>query len=140
MNFLLNFSHYVKSYEHLCQILAFFTMPALQIWPRHVTQEANFGKILFFPNSALNIEKSCKISSRKALYFRSYQPKNLSEVETPSAFRVKRWYLWNHIRYQETVNGVHSRFSCTFIRENKNFHFISTLSFESNLLPHIYQS
>ena len=31
------------------------------------------------------------------------------------------------MRYQETVNGVHSCFLCTFIRENKNFHFISTL-------------
>ena len=75
MYFLLNLSHYVKSYGHLCQILAFFTMPALQIWPCHLTQEANFEKILFFPNSAFNIRKSCKISSRKALYFRSYQPK-----------------------------------------------------------------
>ena len=36
--------------------------------------------------------------------------------------------LWNQIRYQETVNDVHSCFSCTFIRENKNFHFISTLN------------
>ena len=51
-----------------------FRMPALQIWPCHVTQEANFEKILFFPNSAFNIGKSCKISSRKALNFRSYQP------------------------------------------------------------------
>ena len=42
MYFLLNLSHYVKSYGHLCQILAFFTMPALQIWPFHATQEANF--------------------------------------------------------------------------------------------------
>ena len=75
MYFLLNVSHYVKSYGHLCQILAFLTMPALQIWPCHVTQEANFEKNLFFPNSAFNIGKSCKISSRKALYFRSYQPK-----------------------------------------------------------------
>ena len=75
MYFLLNLSHYVKSYGHLCQFLAFFMMPALQIWPCHVTQEANFEKILFFPNSAFNIRKSYKISSRKALYFRSYQPK-----------------------------------------------------------------
>ena len=75
MYFLLNLSHYARSYGHLCQILAFFTMPALQIWPCHVIQEANFEKILFFPNSAFNIGKSCKISSRKALYFRSYQPK-----------------------------------------------------------------
>ena len=64
MYFLLNLSHYVKSYGHLCQILAFFTMPALQIWPCHVTQEANFKKKIF-PNFAFNIEKSCKISSRK---------------------------------------------------------------------------
>ena len=42
MYFLLNLSHYVKSYGHLCQFLAFFAMPALQIWPCHVTQEANF--------------------------------------------------------------------------------------------------
>ena len=54
MYFLLNLSHYVKSYGHLCQVLAFFTMPALQVWPRHVTQEANFEKILFCPNSAFN--------------------------------------------------------------------------------------
>ena len=55
-----------------------FTMPALQIWPCHVTQEANFEKFLFFSNSAFNIRKSYKISSRKAPYFRSYQPKTLT--------------------------------------------------------------
>ena len=75
MYFLLNLSHYVKSYGHLCQFLTFFTMPALQIWPCHVTQEANLKKILFFPNSALNIRKSYKISNGKDLYYRSYQPK-----------------------------------------------------------------
>ena len=40
-----------------------------------MTQEANFEKHLFFLNSTFNIGKSYKISSRKALYFRSYQPK-----------------------------------------------------------------
>ena len=45
MYFLLNLSHYVKRYEHLCQILASFTMPALQIWPCHGIQEANFENI-----------------------------------------------------------------------------------------------
>ena len=46
---LLNLSHFVKSYGHLCQFLAFFTMPALQIWSCHVTQEANLEKkIIFF--------------------------------------------------------------------------------------------
>ena len=48
MYFLLNLSHYVKSYGHLCQFLAFFTMSTLQIWPCHVTQEANFEKNVIF--------------------------------------------------------------------------------------------
>ena len=48
MYFLLNLIHYVKGYGHLCQILAFFMMPARQIWPCQVTQEANFENILFF--------------------------------------------------------------------------------------------
>ena len=73
MYFLLNLSHYVESYGHLCQFFAFFTIPALQIWSCHVTQEANFEKNLFFSNSAFNIGKSYKISNGKALYFRSYQ-------------------------------------------------------------------
>ena len=87
MYFLLNLSHYVKSYGHLCQFLAFFTMPALQIWPCHVTQEVNFQKIIPFPNSAFNIRKSFKISSRKSFYFRSCQPKTSRGVEnTPRCF------------------------------------------------------
>ena len=73
--FLLNLSHYVKSYGHLCQIWHFFLMPAHQIWSCHVTQEANFEKFLFFPTSAFNIRKSYKIYRRRALYFRSYQLK-----------------------------------------------------------------
>ena len=52
-----------------------FMMPAHQIWSCHVTQEANFEKFLFYPNSTFNIRKSRKISSGKALYFRSYQAK-----------------------------------------------------------------
>ena len=83
MYFLLNLSHYVKSYGHLCQFLAFFTMPALQIWPCHVTQEANLEKKIIFSNSAFNIGKSCKISSRNALYFRRYQPKTSRGVDPP---------------------------------------------------------
>ena len=64
-----------KSYGHFCNILAFFTMSASQIWSCHVTQEANFENFLFCPNSTFNIRKSHKISSGKALYFGSYQPK-----------------------------------------------------------------
>ena len=70
-----------------------FTMPAHQIWSCQVTEEANFENILFCPNSTFNIGKSHKISSRKALYFRSYQPKTSRGVENtaplpPSAFRA----------------------------------------------------
>ena len=75
MCFLLNLSHCVKCYGHFCQILALSTMPAHQIWSCHVTQDANFEKFLFCPNSTFNIRKSHKISSGKALYFRSYQQK-----------------------------------------------------------------
>ena len=46
--------------------------------------KSKFQKILFFANSAFNIGKSCKISSKKALYFRSYQPKtSRGEWKTP---------------------------------------------------------
>ena len=50
-----------------------------------VTQVANFEKFLFCPNSTFNIRKSHKISSGKAVYFRSYQPKT---SQGGVAFRV----------------------------------------------------
>ena len=40
-------------------------------------------KKLPFPNSAFGIEKSCNISSRKALHFRSSQPKTSLGWKTP---------------------------------------------------------
>ena len=63
--FLLNLSHYVKSCGHFCQILAFFTMPAHQIWSYHITQiSKNFyfvlilhlvlGKVTKFPMEKLS--------------------------------------------------------------------------------------
>ena len=58
-----------------CQILAFLTMPSHQIWSCYLTQEANFKKFSLRPSSAFNIRKSHKISSRKALYLKRYQPK-----------------------------------------------------------------
>ena len=58
MYLLLNLSHHVKSYGHLCQILVFLTMPALQIWPCHVTQEANFKKIYLFLILHLTLDKA----------------------------------------------------------------------------------
>ena len=75
-----------------------FTMLAHQIWSCHVTQDANFEKFLFYPNSTLNIRKTHKGCSEKALYFRSSQPKTSwiwggggggGRVETPSSFKVK---------------------------------------------------
>ena len=59
--------------------LGFFMMSAHQIWSCHMTQDADFENFLFFPNSIFNIRKSHKISSGKALYFRSYQPKTSRE-------------------------------------------------------------
>ena len=54
--------------------------------------KSKFRKKKFFLNSAFNIGKSCKISGRKALYFRSYQPKTSrgGRKHLPSAFRVKK--------------------------------------------------
>ena len=69
----------------ICQILAFLTIAAHQIWPCHVTEDANFGNLLFCNNSKFNIRKSQKISSRKGLYFRSYQQETSLE-NTPSAW------------------------------------------------------
>ena len=65
MYFLLNLSHYVKSYGHFCQILSFLTMPAHQIWSCHVTQKANFENYLFCNTSTSNVGKSHKSSSGK---------------------------------------------------------------------------
>ena len=69
MYFLLNFNHYVKSYRHLCQILACFTLSTRQIWSCYVTQVVNIEKFKLWPNSA-------QISSRRVLFFRSYQPES----------------------------------------------------------------
>ena len=121
MYFLLNLSHYVKSYGHLCQILAFFTMPALQIWPCLVTQESNLEKILFFTNFAFNIGKSCKISGRKALYFRSYQPKTPrggggGGKHHPSAFRVNKFAISTHTALKLSMDamGNYLKLTCEY--------------------------
>ena len=66
MHFLLDLSHYVKSYGHFCQIWPFYDERS----PNMVMSSdprANFENFLFCPNSILNIRKSHKISSGKAL-------------------------------------------------------------------------
>ena len=69
----------------------FFTMPALQIWPCHVTQEANFEKILPFPNSAFNIGKASKFVVEKLSTSEviSQKPHGGGKHALRSAFRVK---------------------------------------------------
>ena len=90
MYFLLNWSHYVKGYWHLCQILAFFTMPALQIWPYHVTQEVNFKKFYFFLILHLILGKAAKFLVRKLSTSEVISQKPHGGWKTPpSAFRFK---------------------------------------------------
>ena len=68
--FLLNLSPCVKSY------VKFWLFSRCPLTKYHLTQYAKFRKFsLFCPNSTFNIRKSHKISSGKALYFRSYQQK-----------------------------------------------------------------
>ena len=75
MYFLLNLSYYVKGCGHFCQILAFFYNARSPNMVMSRGPRSKFRKFSCFPNSAFNIRKSYKISSGKALYFRSYQPK-----------------------------------------------------------------
>ena len=94
MYFLLNLSHYVESCGHFPQILAFFYDACSLNMVISRDPRSKFRKFLFCPNSKFNIRKSHKISSGKALYFRSYQPKTSRRVGVentprPSAFRVK---------------------------------------------------
>ena len=98
MYFLLNLSHYVKSYGHLCQFVAFFTMLAPQIWPCHVTQEANFEENLFFLILHLILEKVTKFVAEKLSTSEVISQKPHGEWKTPpppSAFRVKYQIVFN---------------------------------------------
>ena len=67
-----------------------FTMPALQIWPGHVTQEANFEKNYFFLFLHLILGKAAKFLVEKLSTSEVISQKPHG-VETPpplSAFRV----------------------------------------------------
>ena len=74
MYFLLNVSHCVKSYGHFCQILTIYDSRS-QNMVMSLDPRCKSLKIFVCPNSTFNIKKSQKISSRKALYFGSYQQK-----------------------------------------------------------------
>ena len=103
MFFLLNLSHCVKRYGHLCQILAFFMIPALQIWPCHVTQEANFEKIYFFLILHLKLGKATKfpverLSTSEVIIQKTSQGRGTGNP--PSAFRV------NNKNYEAESLGI----------------------------------
>ena len=62
----------------------------LKFWSCHVTQDANFKNFLFCPNSTLNISKSHKIFSGKALYLEVISKKpHGGTTPPPRAFSVK---------------------------------------------------
>ena len=88
MYFLLNLSHYVKRYGHLCQILAFITMPAPQIWPCHMTQGANFEKFYFFLILHFILGKVTKFLLEKLSTSEIISQKPHGGNIPPSAFRV----------------------------------------------------
>ena len=58
-------SHCVKSYGHFCEILALFMMPAHQIWPCHVIQDANFENFYFVIILHLILGKVIKLPVEK---------------------------------------------------------------------------
>ena len=73
MYLLLNLSHCVKSYGHFANFYdARSTNTIMSRDPRY-----NFENFLLCPNSTFNIRKS---HSGKALYFKSYQHKNIRGV------------------------------------------------------------
>ena len=65
MYIILNLSLCVKSYGHLYQILALFTMLIHQIWSCHVTHVGNFENFKNRPDSTFNFKKSHKVSRGK---------------------------------------------------------------------------
>ena len=90
MYFLLNLIYYVKSYGHLCQILAFFKMPAHQIWSCHVTHEANFEFFYFVLILHLILGKVTKFQVEKLSTSEVINQKPQGRWKTPGlALRVK---------------------------------------------------
>ena len=91
--FLLNLRHCVKSYGHVCQILALFTMPTHQIWLCHVTQDANFENFYFVLILDLILGKVIKylVENLSTSEVISQKPHRGVEntLPPPSAFRVK---------------------------------------------------
>ena len=81
MYFLLNVSHYVKSFGHFVKFWPFY-YPHSPNMVMSRDPEANF---LFCTNSTSNIRNGHKSSGGKAFYFGSYQPESSRGVKnTPS--------------------------------------------------------
>ena len=107
MYFLLNLSYYVKGCGHFCQILAFFYNARSPNMVMSRGPRSKFRKFSCFPNSAFNIRKSYKISSGKALYFRSYQPKyHSSENEIHVVLSTFWFYVYRVVKINRTQQGM----------------------------------
>ena len=79
MLFLLNLSHCVKSYGHLCQIY----QTTHQIWSGHVTLASNSENFYFSPNFVLNFRESYQIWEKLAQEQKSYRQKTNWGWNTP---------------------------------------------------------
>ena len=88
MYFLLNLNHCVKSYEHFCLILAFFTMPAHHIWSFHVTQDTNFDFLYFVLILHLILGKVTKFLVKKLSTSDVISQKTSQGWKTPSSLPV----------------------------------------------------
>ena len=78
-------------------------------------QDTNFDFLKYFPDSTFNIRKSHKLSSGKAVYVRSYEPKTSQGVENtpiPRAFRD---------------NAIKTRHFRKFLPKRSNNHMFSII-------------
>ena len=103
MYFLLNFSNYVKSCWHFCQILAFFTILTHQIWSCYVTQEKITKMFYLVLILHLILRKVAKFLVRKLFTSEVISQKphwggggGGLKTPPPSAFKAKILLTWNY--------------------------------------------
>ena len=106
MYFLLNLSHYVKSYGHLCQILAFSYNARSPNMAMSRDPRSNFQKNLLFLILHLILDKAAKFLAEKLSTSEVISQKPHGGWKTapplPSAFRVKR--TQGHINFHTLVS------------------------------------
>ena len=76
-------------------------MPTLQIWPCHITQEANFEKMYFFLVLNLILDKAAKFLVEKLSTSEviSQKPHGGWKTPPPIAFRVKENVKFCNVSY-----------------------------------------